>query len=100
MKDPVEQKFLETLADIPPLPDTVFDGVRSTVRRRSAVRYSALAMAASLLLALGGLQAYRSFIPAPAVSQDVVDELQHVGEYLNGNTVGAELPVYVSLEDN
>jgi hypothetical protein len=100
VKDPVEQKFIEALADVPPLPGTLYDAVRTGARRRSAMRYSTLALAASLLLVLGGFQAYRSFAPAPAVSQDVADELQHAEEYLNGNTVGAELPLYVSLDDN
>ena len=100
MKDPVEQKFINALAGVPPLPDTIYDSVRATVRHRSILRYSALAAAASLLIAVGGFQTYRSFAPAPAFSQEVADELQHVGEYLNGETISSEIPLYVSLDDN
>lgn len=100
MKDSVEQKFNEALAGVPPLPDGIYDAVRTTVRHRYAMRVSMLSLAASLMLLLGGFQAYRSFAPAPAVSQEVADELQHVGEYLNGETISSEMPLYVSLDDN
>jgi hypothetical protein len=63
------------------------------------MRFSALAAAACLLLALGGVYEHRSSFPAMAVSKDVAEDLQYVGEYLNGEHVKAELATDVCYDD-
>ena len=95
-----EQRFNDALSAVPPLPGSVYHGTMARIRRRLVMRISTLAAAASLVIALGVIQMHRSSVATSAVSSDVAEELQYVGEYLNGDQINSELAVYVSYDDS
>lgn len=98
--DMQEKRFHEALGAVPPLPDGLYGAVAAGVHRKKIVRSSLLAAAAAVVLTITAFQ----YLHAPSVAQttspDVLDELQYVGEFLNGDNVSDDLAVYVSYDDN
>ena len=94
-----ERNFYRELADIPELPSDVFPRIDGTLRRRSAVRKTIYAIAASIPLAIGILMLSTSHSSRTnSVPTEVASELQIIHDYLNSSDLDSDLDLYAVVE--
>ncbi|MBN2037762.1 MAG: hypothetical protein JW768_13555 [Chitinispirillaceae bacterium] len=90
-----KKEFAARLADVPPLPDTIYRGITAKIRKRAMILRTVYATAAAIVLTLGTATFFIFDTSRnSAVSQELVSELQTIHDYLNGNDLDKELQVY------
>jgi hypothetical protein len=90
-----EKAFFEELGRVPPLPDGLYGAIEHRIWRGRQVKQALLAMAATLVIALGaGTFFFNQNVQDRAVPIEVASELQTVHDYLNSNDLDQELQVY------
>lgn len=100
-----EKTVYRKLSEIPPVPDSVYPRIEKIINRGILFRQTLRVVAALLIVALG-IGMYLNLpvstqqpVATGKLTQDVVEELQTVQDFLNGNTVEEEFGVY-TLADN
>jgi len=107
MRNPNEEPIVQDLAEIPPVPDSIYPAVMAHIGRRNRIVRMAWALAATLVLAVG-ITTYTvtSKPPAPVVADaattqatnEINDELQIVYDYVNGNSIEEEINQYALVD--
>jgi hypothetical protein len=97
----IDKELYDTLSDAPRVPDTLYPSIERRLRPRVSVVW---ALAAGLILAIGATAFYMSVIStkqtapvavaAPALSDDVINDLQTLRDFANGNNIDIELAMY------
>ena len=94
-----EEDFYRNIADVPELPPDLFDSIDRTIRRRTLVRRSITALAASILLLIGSFGlATKLSSRNNHVLPEVADELQIIHDYLNSSDLEGDLELYAVVE--
>jgi hypothetical protein len=82
------EKFTSALADVPPLPGHLYDVISRKILRRKIFVRSAWAAAASILITVSALTAYRTTLPREAYNPEIADELASISSYYNNGDIG------------
>jgi hypothetical protein len=95
-----EQIFYDHIVDTPELPPDLYDTIEQKIRKRSVYGKVRFALAASLILILGGASIMR--INKSSVSDtlqpEVASELQIIHDYLNSSDLEEDLSLYAVVE--
>lgn len=96
MKD---NKFYEELGKVPELSDELFGKIENKIEQKKSQRYRIWAIAASVILAFGILfynvkDNFNTVSSSVAMSDEVVEELQIIDDYLSGPSVDDEMELY------
>ena len=95
------REFYEEIGRVPEVPAYMYGGVRGRVRHRRIVGRSVLALAATLVLAVGTSGVFMATHRGDkGVSVEVADELQTVHGYLCGEDLDQESQVYALNVDD
>ncbi len=101
-----EEKFYQELSEVPPVPDSIYSAVAKDIRRRKSIRKTVWALAACLILAIG-ISSYYSFqnneqsvASSQELSEEIIDELQTLNEFVNGNSLDEEVALYAVIDIN
>jgi len=90
-----EKEFYKELGSVPPPPSDIYPAIGRRVRQGAYIKRSIMALAASLVLALGlTLFTMKQKTPQAALSPEVTEELQIVRDYLNGVGIEDEFNTY------
>jgi hypothetical protein len=102
-EDQLPARFAGAFADIPELPDHLYGGVRQGIDRKTTVRRTAWAVAASLVVMVTAFSAAHRFGPqdAPLAASvaDVSEELNTVDSYINSNVYKEDDDSYAYYEE-
>jgi hypothetical protein len=82
------EKFTSAFADVPPLPGHLFGVITGKIIRRKIFTRSVWAAAASLLITVSALTAYRTTLPREAYNPEIADELASISSYYNTGDIG------------
>lgn len=93
------EKFTSAFADVPPLPGQLFGMITRKIARRTMLARSLWAVAASLLIAVSSLTAYRMTLPHGSGSPEAAEELSTVSSYYNSSVYQADEKSYVGYEE-
>lgn len=95
-----EQRFYAYIGDTPELPPDLYDSIEQKIRKRSVTGKVLYALAASLILILGGASIMRihqsSF--SDTLQPEVASELQSIHDYLNSSNLEEDLALYAVVE--
>jgi hypothetical protein len=98
-----DDELKQALSSAPPLPEGLLGAVERTVAVRRTVRRSVVSVLSAVLLAVGvlSLSGRQSAETAPAttVSDEVDQELERIGSFVNADDMDEELLSYVVLGD-
>ena len=93
------EKFNNTFADVPPLPGQLFAVITRKIARRTLLTRSMWAVAASLILAVSSLTAYRVTMQHGSGSPDAAEVLNTVSSYYNSSVYQEDEKSYVGYEE-
>jgi hypothetical protein len=82
------EKFSSGFADVPPLPGHLYGAISRKIIRRTIFTRSVWAAAASLLITVFALTAYRTALPREAYNPEIADELASISSYYNSGDIG------------
>jgi|GEM_PF-5748867 hypothetical protein len=82
---PVPRAVLDELADVPPLPANLYDGVVGRINRQRTLARGMFGLAATLLIGASALTAVRLSASRAAYSADVAADLNGANTYYNGD---------------
>ncbi len=95
-----QEKFYQELSEVPPVPDSIYPGIEEALRRSRQKKRILLALAASLLLAVG-IMSYRSVsVPVQPVAtsvevpDEIINELQCINDFIHGADQEEEPELY------
>ena len=95
-----QEKFYQELSDIQPVPESLYPEIEDAIRREGQKKRILFALPASLLLAIG-IFSYRSVsvpietaAPTVEVSDDIIDELQDINDFIHGAAQDDEPELY------
>ena len=99
-----QEEFYSRLSEVPPVPDSIYPAVEKKIRQQWAVRKTVWALAACLILAIG-IIGYTSFqnreqpvASSQELSEEIIDELQTLNEFVNGNSLDEEMAMYAVVD--
>ncbi len=92
-----EERFYEELSRVPEMPSDIYEKVMSNVSRRSSARNTLLALAASLILAVGYFNITKDKPENVVIQPVIADELQSISDYLNGGDLEQEFDTYALI---
>jgi hypothetical protein len=95
-----EREFYDELGRVSQVPAGLYENVRTKIRHQAVFHRTVLALAATLILAIGTtgvLITYKRNVQK--FSPDVATELQAVRSYLNGEDLDQEYKSYVLYEE-
>ena len=93
------EKFNSAFADVPPLPEQLYGKITQKIARRTLLARSVWAVAASLIIAVSSLTAYRMTMPHGPGSPDAAEVLNTVSSYYNSSVYQADEKSYVGYEE-
>jgi hypothetical protein len=106
-----QEEFYRTLSEVPQVPASIFPGIEQAIRRAHTRSSRIRALAACFILAAGitSIALYsgkgvspsdKSVLTATVRSDELLDELQTINQFINGSTLSDEMESYslVSLE--
>ncbi|MFP4418179.1 MAG: hypothetical protein ACOC4C_01755 [Fibrobacterota bacterium] len=100
-----EHEVQKGLADVPSVPQELYDNISTAIIRRERVIRGLRILTAVVVICLGVLSfaTYNRSVPAytysdTQTSRVVEDELQIIQDYLNGESIEAELEEYAVLD--
>jgi hypothetical protein len=93
------EKFSNAFADIPPLPGQLFAVITRKIARRTLLTRSVWAVAASLLITVSSLTAYRMTMLHGSSSPDAAEVLNTVSSYYNSSVYQEDEKSYVGYEE-
>jgi hypothetical protein len=79
-------RFAEGFTDIPPLPGHLYGSIIRKIERKKIFTRSMWAAAATIVIAVISLTAFRLNTPSVAYSPEVADELVTINSYYNGGS--------------
>ncbi len=95
-----QEKFYQELSEVPPVSDSIYPGIEDALRRGRKKKQILLALAASLLLAVG-IMSYRSVsVPIQSVAtsvevpDEIINELQNINDFIHGAEQEEEPELY------
>jgi hypothetical protein len=99
----------EALADVRPMPETLFPAIEARLQRTNRGARLFYALAALIVLCVGALTVTGIALRRPPIAvtaaatmdidQDVVEELQVLHDFANGNDIDAELAEYAMNDE-
>lgn len=93
------ENFYKKLGEVPELANDLFGKIENKIDNRRKSGHRIYAIAASIILALGILvyNVKDNFVEVSsslAVSEEVVEELQIIDDYLSGSNIDEEIELY------
>lgn len=98
-----QEEFYQKLSEVPPFPDPLYSKIERKINRKRTLARMIWALAACVILAVG-ITSYtlikqdQPTVASTELSQEVIDELQIIHDFLNGNTVDDELDMYALVD--
>ncbi len=100
------EEFYHRLSDVPPVPDSLYSRIEKKIRRNRTVTSLMLALAASLIITVG-ITSYTIYQTNEQISsssrvssEEIIDELQTLNEFVNGNSLDDEMEMYTLVNAN
>jgi hypothetical protein len=95
----LETDFYREIADIPPLPPELWESVDHTIHRRSRIKKSLFALAASIVVLIGAMTLiFTTSSRINDIKPEVANELQIIHDYLNSSDLEGDLGLYAVVE--
>jgi hypothetical protein len=92
-----EDRFYKELSQVPEMPSGVYEKIARRAALHTTTRSSLIALAASLIMALGFFGLIDKKTQDVALQPEVADELQIISDYLNGDDLEQEFENYAFI---